>query len=46
VGQIYKGQVLAGLVWMFCVPIGYALCLVPGFILHVICLFDAASGSE
>jgi predicted nucleic acid-binding Zn ribbon protein len=43
-GQIYKGQVLTGLMWMFVlVPLGYLCCMVPGFILHVICLFDAAS---
>jgi hypothetical protein len=45
-GQMYKGQVLMGFAWWFIVLLGYAFCLVPGFFLHVICVFDAASGSE
>ena len=54
---MYKGQVLAGLVWLFVVNgvyflsiVGTIFCCV-GFVglpvaimLHVICLFDAASG--
>jgi hypothetical protein len=45
-GQMYKGQVLNGFVWMFFVLVGYVFCLVPGFILHVFCVFGAASGSD
>ena len=45
-GQMYKGQVLNGFAWMFVVGLGYCFCLVPGFILHVICVFGAASGSD
>jgi hypothetical protein len=45
-GQMYKGQVLNGFCWMFLVALGYLFCLVPGFFLHVICIFGAASGSE
>ena len=45
-GQIYKGEVLAGFAWMFLVALGYLFCLVPGFFLHVICIFAAASGSQ
>lgn len=45
-GQMYKGQVFAGLVWLFGTLIGYAFCLLPGVALHVVCLFDAASGSD
>ncbi len=44
-GQMYKGQVLKGFAWMFIVLFGYS-CLIPGFILHIICIFGAASGSE
>jgi hypothetical protein len=46
VGQMYKGQILNGFAWMFVVALGYGCCLVPGFILHVLCVFGAASGSE
>src|SRR5262249_49945924 len=45
-GQIYKGQVLGGFVWMFTVALGYCMCLVPGIFLHIICIFGAASGSD
>ena len=43
-GQMYKGNVLAGLVWLVAVVIGYFLILIPGIILHVICIFTAATG--
>jgi len=45
-GQIYKGQVLNGFLWWFLVVVGYVCCIVPGFILHVFCIFGAASGSD
>jgi predicted RNA-binding Zn-ribbon protein involved in translation (DUF1610 family) len=43
-GQMYKGQVLNGLVWLVLVVIGYMALLVPGLILHVCCILGAASG--
>jgi hypothetical protein len=43
-GQMYKGQVGSGLVWFFCIVTGYFLLVVPGFVLHIICIFTAASG--
>lgn len=43
-GQMYKGQVANGLVWLLFVIIGYALVIVPGLILHLCCIFGAASG--
>lgn len=45
-GQMYKGQVLNGFFWLIIVLCGYACFLFPGFFLHVICVFGAASGSE
>jgi hypothetical protein len=45
-GQMYKGQILNGFVWMFLVFAGDFFCVVPGSFLHVICIFGAASGSE
>lgn len=44
-GQMYKGNVGSGLVWLFVVVIGYVLLIVPGLILHLICIFAAASGN-
>jgi predicted nucleic acid-binding Zn ribbon protein len=42
-GQLYKSQILGGLLWWVAVSVGYFLCIIPGFFLHVVCIFDAAS---
>jgi TM2 domain-containing membrane protein YozV len=44
VGQIYKGQVLNGIVWLIVVPIGYVMLIIPGVILHLCCIIGAAMG--
>lgn len=44
-GQIYKGNVASGIGWLIFVPIGYFMFLVPGIILHIICIATAASGN-
>ena len=43
-GQIYKGQLGTGFVWMIAVVIGYILLIVPGLILHILCIVTAYSG--
>lgn len=43
-GQIYKGNVGAGIMWFIGVIIGYFFLIIPGIILHLICIFTAASG--
>ena len=43
-GQIYKGQIGQGLVWLLVVIFGYAMMIFPGVILHIICIVHAASG--
>jgi TM2 domain-containing membrane protein YozV len=43
-GQMYKGHVVRGLVWLAVVSIGYASIIVPGLLLHVICILMAAGG--
>ena len=43
-GQMYKGQILNGLVWLVAVFVGYFVFIVPGIILHILCIFGAASG--
>jgi TM2 domain-containing membrane protein YozV len=43
-GHLYKGQIGAGLAWMFFVVIGYFMLVVPGLILHIVCIVTAASG--
>jgi hypothetical protein len=44
-GQMYKGKIGAGLLWFVAVVIGYISLIAPGVILHLICIFNAASGS-
>jgi hypothetical protein len=43
-GQIYKGQILSGVVWFFVVGIGYLLLILPGALLHLCCLIGASMG--
>lgn len=43
-GQMYKGNVGGGLLWLIAVLIGYFLLIIPGVILHLICIFAATSG--
>jgi len=45
-GQMYKGQVLNGLAWLFVVVVGYVCGCAPGIVLHIVCLFEAASGGK
>lgn len=44
-GQMYKGNVLQGILWLIFTTIGYFLLLLPGIILHIICIATAASGN-
>ena len=43
-GQIYKGKVIGGLIWLVFVVTGYCLHMVPGVILHIACIFSAYYG--
>lgn len=40
-GQIYRGKVITGLVWLAATSVGYFLLVVPGLILHLLCIIDA-----
>ncbi|WP_051315323.1 hypothetical protein [Algoriphagus terrigena] len=40
-GQFRRGKRLQGLVWMVVVIAGYFLLIVPGLILHLICILEA-----
>ncbi len=43
VGQIYSGRVPQGIGWMIATGLGYLLFLVPGLILHICCIVNAAA---
>jgi hypothetical protein len=44
-GQLYKGQVLNGIVWFFLVGLGYVALILPGLVLHFFCVLGALSGN-
>jgi TM2 domain-containing membrane protein YozV len=44
-GQLYKGQILNGIVWFFMVGLGYVALILPGLVLHLLCIIGAASGN-
>jgi TM2 domain-containing membrane protein YozV len=41
-GQIYKGRTSIGIAWLVCTVLGYLTLIVPGVLLHFICIFHAA----
>src|SRR5688572_21167144 len=43
-GQMYKGNVSGGILWFVAVIIGYIFLIIPGLILHLICILNAAKG--
>lgn len=43
-GQLYKGNIASGILWFLFTGLGYILLIVPGLILHLICIISAASG--
>ncbi|WP_416445727.1 hypothetical protein ACH3O9_07155 [Leeuwenhoekiella sp. A16] len=44
VGQMYKGDVGTGIAWLIFTYLGYFLLIIPGLILHLICIITAATG--
>lgn len=44
-GQLYKGQIINGIVWFLAVMCGYAALILPGVILHFFCVLGALSGN-
>ena len=44
VGQMYKGQIGSGVLWFIFTIIGYMLVVIPGLIIHIACVVNAASG--
>lgn len=43
-GQMYKGQIFNGLLWLIFVALGYFALVIPGLVLHLFCIIGAASG--
>ncbi len=45
-GQLYAGHPLSAVLWFVAVSIGYLLLIVPGVILHALCIAQAASAAH
>ena len=45
-GQLYAGRPLNALAWFILVTMGYLLLIVPGVLLHVLCVASAASSAH
>lgn len=41
-GQLYKGQIINAIVWFVIVLVGYFLLIIPGIVLHLLCIFGAS----
>ena len=39
-GQMYKGNVGVGIFWLFVVVLGYCCFVIPGIILHIVCIVN------
>ena len=40
-GQVYAGRLLAGALWFLATGIAYWAILLPGFLLHALCIWSA-----
>jgi hypothetical protein len=40
-GQVYCGRLCAGAMWFLATAAGYSLVLVPGFLIHALCIWSA-----
>ena len=45
-GQLYAGRPLSGVAWFALVTMGYMLLVVPGVLLHILCVASAASAAH
>ena len=45
-GQLYAGRPLSGIAWFTLVSMGYLLLIVPGLLLHILCIASAAAAAN
>lgn len=45
-GQLYAGRPLSAVTWFAVVTVGYMMLIVPGILLHVLCIASAASSAH
>jgi len=46
VGQMYNGRILRGILWLIFVTLGYILFIIPGIVLHFICVAMSYKGTN
>jgi hypothetical protein len=39
-GHLYQGKALAGFIWFIATALGYACLIVPGLVIHVVCIIS------
>ncbi len=45
-GQMYKGQVAQGILWLIGTVVAYCFIIFPGLVVHLICILDAGRSSK
>jgi len=45
-GQMYKTKFLIGFIWLIIAALGYVCLVIPGIVIHILCICDAASGDR
>lgn len=45
-GQVYSGRLLAGALWFLATGFGYWAILVPGFLIHALCVWSAYQSAK
>ena len=45
-GQVYEGRLLAGALWFLGTGLAYSAVLLPGFLVHALCIWSAYRGCE
>ncbi len=45
-GHLYAGRPLSAVIWFMAVTLGYLLLIVPGVVLHILCIASAASATH
>ncbi len=44
-GQVYSGRLLAGAIWFCATSLAYSAVLLPGFLVHALCIWSAYRGT-
>lgn len=45
-GQIYSGRLLSGGLWLVCTAVAYWAVLLPGFLVHALCVWSAYQSAK